>query len=84
MHIIFHLVGIGVVNACVVGNLIVDAIGPVVVGHIGVAGIIVAIDIEGAPFVPHHIPFVGFSGAVLGIGGGADADFGNATLGGCG
>ena len=40
-------------------NLVVDAVGPVVVGHLTVFGVYVTIDKVLSPYVPHFVPFVG-------------------------
>ena len=76
-HVLFHLVSKGIIDAGIVADLVVDAVCPVVGCHVVILAVVVAIDIESSPFVPHDIPFVSARCAVFGIGCGSYADFGN-------
>ena len=74
---IFRLLGESSVTLLVV-NLRINSFFPVLVGHVAIAGIDVAVDEVLAPTVPHHVPFVGLVGVMVGVLGCSDANLCNA------
>ena len=74
---VFRLLGESSVTLFVV-NLRINSFFPVLVGHVAILGIDVAVDEVFPPSMPHHVPFVGLVGIVVGILGCSDANLCNA------
>ena len=79
LHGVLGSLRVGVVNRTVV-DLVIHAVGPVVLRHIAVLAVDIAIHIILSPHVPHHIPLIRVACVVMRVVGSADAHTSNATL----